>query len=141
MSASSGAVRVLIRLAEHRLLTGDGAAWFEWGNRAAAVARRGGRRLSGRGRAAAGMGVHLLYGAALGAAYGAARSRGLSVPAQRVLESLLTYGAYLAERQRPSARGLLRVRARRRRRRGIVPVGTYDIFGQATARAFQALLR
>ena len=143
LAGAAGAAAMLVaeRLAEHRLVSRSGTAWFEWGNVAAAAARRGGVRLRGARRAAAGVGMHLLAGAAIGALYGAARSRGLSRPAQGVLESLLTYAAYLATLQRPPARGLIGVRARRRERKGVLPLSTHSVFGIATSRAFQALTR
>lgn len=143
IAGAAGAAAMLLaeRLAEHRVVSRSGTSWFEWGNRASSLARRSGHPMRGRRRAAAGVGMQLVFGAALGALYGAARSRGLSDPAQGVLESLLAYGAFLSERQRPSARGLVRTRARRRERRGVLPVAAHDIFGAATARAFQALLR
>ena len=128
-------------LAERKLVSRSGRARDEWGAIATRVGERAGVRLRGRSRTAAGVGMHVLVSAALGAAYGVAMSQGrLKTPLKGLVEAGLVYGAYLAERPGPLTRGN-RGRRLRAARKGVLPVSAHDLFGAATAQVFRALLK
>lgn len=129
-------------LAERSWLSRSGRARDEWGTLATSVGARAGVRLRGRSRSAAGVAMHVLVSAALGAGYGVAMSQGrMRTPLQGLVEAALVYGAYLAERPGPLTGGGTRGRRLRASRTGRIPIGTHDLFGAATARVFRALLR
>jgi len=128
-------------LAERKVLSRSGRARDEWGAIAAKVGDRAGVRIRGRSRTAAGVGMHVLVSAALGAAYGVAMSQGrMKTPLKGLVEAGLVYGAYLAERPGPLTRAN-RGRRLRAMRKGTLPVSAHDLFGAATSQVFKALIR
>jgi hypothetical protein len=128
-------------LAERRVLSRTGRARDEWSTIAADLGERAGLRLRGRTRTAAGVGLHVVISAALGAAYGVAMSQGrLKTPLKGLVESALVYGAYLAERPGPLTHGN-KGRRLRVQRKGRLPYSAHDLFGAATSQVFNRLLK
>jgi hypothetical protein len=128
------------QLAEHRVFSRNGSAVATMGSVANSAARRTGQRLSKSQRSTAGVVLHLAFTTALGALYGAARSRSrLSKPAIGLLDSGLVYAASLTEREERSRSK--RLRRKSQARKGRIPVSPHALFGLATVEAFELLAR
>ena len=140
--AVGGAVMLAAeRLADYRVVSRHGSAGDAMGNLAALAFRKRGRRLSRRQRTAASVAMHLVYSAAIGAIYGAARSSRPTGPAVGLLDSALVYAASLAARDVTTGKGRERLRAGKLSKKGVLPLAAHSLFGMATAEAFELLRR
>ena len=126
------------RLDERRLLTGGAAADIDWERKISRTARTRGIRLSKRQRAVAGVGAHLAYSALLGAVLGVVGSR--STRLADVALGVLTYAESVPRLgllpEPPTTRA-----GRPRRRQGVIPLRTDQLYGLATRAALRALTR